>query len=205
MYFDKFNSEKEKLKKVDESLFKMYIDEVRKTAGTGLMIFLAVIWAICLFINMKTDWIYKYFVAEYILVAILFGVPYYIINSLRNEYKRLCDKVRVESYAQMGIANNQYWYDGSVLIHPQAIYGIAVIAFDGLLEKGIVQVRDKNEAYRYIACIAKQLTEDLYTPQHDLMMKTATGKWKPEDYLLRKWYNAAVAQHFMAVSKEHVE
>ena len=203
MYFDKYNSEKEKLQGIDERLFKMYINDV-KNGSIGFIIFMVavLIWGICLFIEIKTDWRHKYFVAEYILSAILIGFPFYIVHWLWDKYKRLRDKVRVESYAQM---DNQYWYDGSVLIHPHAIYGIAVIALDELLKNGIVEACDKNEAYRYIAYNAKQLTGDLYTPQHDLMMKTATGKWKPEEYLLRKWYNAAIARHFIAVAKEHVE
>ena len=203
MYFDKYNSEKEKLQGIDERLFKMYINDV-KSGSIGFIFFMAVvvIWGLCLIIEIKTDWRYKYFVAEYILSAILIGVPFFIVHWLWDKYKRLSDKVRVESYAQM---DNKYWYEGSVLIHPQVIYGMSVIAFDRLLKNGIVQARNADEAYRQIAYNAKLLTEDLYTPQNVLMEKTATGKWKSEDYMMRKWYNAAVAQHFMEVAKEHVE
>ena len=181
----------------------MYINDV-KSGSIGFIFFMAVvvIWGLCLIIEIKTDWRYKYFVAEYILSAILIGVPFFIVHWLWDKYKRLRDKVRVESYAQM---DNKYWYEGSVLIHPQVIYGMSVIAFDRLLKNGIVQARNADEAYRQIAYNAKLLTEDLYTPQNVLMEKTATGKWKSEDYMMRKWYNAAVAQHFMEVAKEHVE
>ena len=203
MYFDKYNSEKEKLQGIDERLFKMYINDV-KTGSMDFIFFMfvVVIWGISLFIEIKTDWWYKYFVAQYILSATLIGPPFFIVHWLWDKYKRLRDKVRVESYAQ---TDNQYWYDGSVLIHPHAIYGIAVIALDDLLKNGIVQARNADEAYRHIAYNAKLLTEDLYTPQNELMEKTATGKWKSEDYMMRKWYNAAVARHFMEVAKEHVE
>ena len=36
--------------------------------------------------------------------------------------------------------------------------------------------RLNKRRYRYIAYNAKQLTENLYIPQHDLMMKTASGR-----------------------------